>query len=228
MTRSAIDGKLEFPINNMAALMLIDPKRRAACEQPIDARHVCARQDGSFRINIELPVTADDRRIARLAALAIGLTLAEAALPSPIPGVKPGLANIVILLVLLQAGWRAAAWVSGLRVLAGGLLLGTLFAPGFWLAAAGALASLLVLALAQHLPSRHFGPVSLSVLAAFAHVGGQLALASLWLLPSAAILALLPLFAAAALVFGAVNGLIVARLHLPATPLPTAVPGAPQ
>src|SRR3569832_784692 len=67
---------------------------------------------------IDLPVHADDRRIARLAALAIGLTLAEAALPSPVPGVKPGLANIVILLVLLQYGWRAAAWVSGLRVLA--------------------------------------------------------------------------------------------------------------
>lgn len=161
---------------------------------------------------IELPVTADDRRIARLAALAIGLTLAEAALPSPVPGVKPGLANIVVLMVLLQHGWRAAAWVSALRVLAGGLLLGTLFAPGFWLASAGALASLAVLAPARHLPARHFGPVSLSVLAAFGHVGGQLALAGAWLLPSAALFKLLPVFAAAALVFGAVNGVIVARL----------------
>jgi heptaprenyl diphosphate synthase len=137
---------------------------------------------------IELPVTPDDRRIARLAALAIGLTLAEAALPSPLPGVKPGLANIVVLLVLLQYGWRAAAWVSGLRVLAGGLLLGSLFAPGFWLSVAGALVSLSILALARHLPSRHFGPVSLSVLAAFGHIGGQLALAGAWLLPGAAII----------------------------------------
>jgi len=161
---------------------------------------------------IELPVTPDDRRIARLAALAIGLTLVEAAIPSPIPGVKPGLANIVILLVLLQFGWRAAAWVSALRILAGGLLLGSLFAPGFWLSAAGALTSLLVLGLAQHLPQRHFGPVSLSVLAAFGHIGGQLALAGWWLLPGAALLKLLPVFAAAALIFGAVNGVIVARL----------------
>lgn len=160
----------------------------------------------------ELPVTPEDRRIARLAALAIGLTLAEAALPSPVPGVKPGLANIVILLVLLQHGWRAAAWVSALRVVAGGLLLGSLFAPGFWLSAAGALASLLVLGLVRHLPSRHFGPVSLSVLAAFGHIGGQLALAGSWLLPGAAVLKLLPVFAAAALVFGAVNGVVVARL----------------
>jgi heptaprenyl diphosphate synthase len=164
------------------------------------------------RSAIELPVTAEDRRIARLAALAIGLTLAEAALPSPIPGVKPGLANIVVLMVLLQYGWRAAAWVSALRVLAGALLLGSLFAPGFWLSAAGALASLLVLGLARHLPGRHFGPVSLSVLAAFGHIGGQLALAGAWLLPAAALVKLLPVFAAAALVFGAVNGVIVARL----------------
>lgn len=161
---------------------------------------------------IELPVTPEDRRIARLAALAIGLTLAEAALPSPIPGVKPGLANIVVLMVMLQYGWRAAAWVSALRVLAGALLLGSLFAPGFWLSAAGALASLLVLGLARHLPARHFGPVSLSVLAAFGHIGGQLALAGAWLLPAAALVKLLPVFAAAALVFGAVNGVIVARL----------------
>jgi heptaprenyl diphosphate synthase len=161
---------------------------------------------------IDLPVNADDRRIARLAALAIGLTLAEAAIPSPIPGMKPGLANIVVLLVLLQYGWRAAAWVSGLRVLAGALLMGTLFAPGFWLSSAGAIASLLVLAPARHLPSRYFGPVSLSLLAAFGHIGGQLALAGLWLLPGAALIKLLPLFAAAALVFGTLNGIIVARL----------------
>jgi len=161
---------------------------------------------------IELPATADDRRIARLAALAIGLTLAEAAIPSPVPGVKPGLANIVILLVLLQYGWRAAAWVSALRVLAGGLLLGSLFTPGFWLSAAGALVSLAVLALVRHLPSRYFGPISLSVLAAFGHIGGQLALAGSWLLPGAALISLLPVFAAAALIFGAVNGVIVARL----------------
>jgi len=161
---------------------------------------------------IELPVSADDRRIARLAALAIGLTLAEAAIPSPIPGIKPGLANIVILLVLLQHGWRAAAWVSALRVLAGGLLLGSLFTPGFWLSASGALASLTMLAGVRHLPARFFGPVSLSVLAAFGHIGGQLALAGAWLLPGAALIKLLPVFAAAALIFGAVNGVIVARV----------------
>jgi heptaprenyl diphosphate synthase len=125
---------------------------------------------------IELPVTADDYRIARYAAAAIALTVAEAALPSPLPGIKPGLANIIVLVVLVRYGWRDAAWVSLLRVVVGSLVIGQFLAPGFFLALAGALCSLGVLALAQHLPSRLFGPVSVSVLAAFAHIGGQIAL----------------------------------------------------
>ena len=161
---------------------------------------------------IDLPVTADDRRVAMLAAVAIGLSLAETVIPSPVPGVKPGLANIVVLLVLLQYGMRTAIWVSALRVLAGSLLLGSFLTPGFWLSIAGASVSLAVLSIARFLPRRVFGPVSLSVLAAFGHIGGQLALAWLWLLPSASIGYLLPVFAAAALVFGAVNGMIVARV----------------
>lgn len=163
-------------------------------------------------VTIDLPVTAEDRRVAMLAAVAIGLSLAEAVIPSPLPGVKPGLANIVVLIVLLQHGLRTAIWVSALRVLAGSLLLGSFLSPGFWLAVAGASMSLAILSIVRFLPRRVFGPVTLSVLAAFGHIGGQLALAWGWLLPSASIGYLLPVFAGAALLFGAVNGVIVARL----------------
>lgn len=167
----------------------------------------------------ELAVTPDDRRIARYAAAAIALAVAETALPSPLPGIKPGLANIVILVVLVRHGWRDAAWVALLRVIAGSLVVGQFLAPGFFLALAGAVASLAVLALARYLPARLFGPVSASVLAAFAHIGGQLALARAWLVPHDGVWLLLPLFATAALVFGAVNGLVAARL-LAAEPAP--------
>ncbi|AYH42229.1 heptaprenyl diphosphate synthase [Azoarcus sp. DN11] len=140
------------------------------------------------------------------------LTVAEAAIPLPLPGVKPGLANIVTLIVLARWGWRDAVWVALLRVLAGSLLLGQLFAPGFFLSLSGAVASLAVLGLAMHLPRRWFGPVTLSVCAAFAHIGGQLALARLWLVPHDGVFYLVPLFAAAATLFGLVNGLIAAKL----------------
>ena len=68
---------------------------------------------------IKLTVTAEDRRVAWLATAAVGLSLVDAAIPSPLPGVKPGLANIVTLVVLVRYGWREAVWVSALRILAG-------------------------------------------------------------------------------------------------------------
>ncbi len=161
---------------------------------------------------IRLSASVEDLRIARLAALAIVLAVAEAGIPSPVPGIKPGLANIVTLLALERLGWRAAVWVSMLRVLGAGIALGGIFSPGFAMSLSGAACSLVMLALARHLSVRWFGPVTLSVLAAFAHIGGQLLLARLWLIPHNGLVYLLPLFATAALVFGLVNGLVTARL----------------
>ncbi|MEW6676473.1 MAG: Gx transporter family protein [Pseudomonadota bacterium] len=161
---------------------------------------------------IELLASPEDRRVAVLAATAIGLTVAEAAIPLPIPGIKPGLANIVTLLVLYRYGWRTAAWVAGLRIVAGALALGYFLTPAFVLSLAGGVVSLLVLAGAVHLPRRWFGPVGLSVLAAFAHIGSQLLVVDLWLMPGGSLLALMPLFLTAALVTGLANGLITAHL----------------
>ncbi len=146
-----------------------------------------------------------------MAALALGLSVLEAAIPSPLPGVKPGLANIVTLIVWARHGWRIAAWVSLLRVVAGSLLLGSFLAPGFFLSFSGALCSLAALALSQYLPARWFGTVTHSILAAFAHIAGQMVVVYFWLIPHAGILYLLPVFAAAALLFGAVNGLVAAH-----------------
>lgn len=160
----------------------------------------------------ELTVTREDLLVARLAAAAVAIALAEAVLPSPIPGVKPGLANIVTLLVLVRYGWSMAAWVSVLRVVVVSLVLGNFLSPGFVLSLAGALASLLVLGLAVRLPEAWFGPVSHSVLAAGAHVSAQLLVVFVWLIPSPALWHLLPLFLGAALVFGLVNGLVAQRL----------------
>lgn len=161
---------------------------------------------------IELVPDATDRRIARYAAAAIALTVAEAAIPMPLPGVKPGLANIITLLVLARYGWGEAVWVSLLRVVAGSLLLGQFLAPGFFLSLSGSLASLVVLALVCRLPARWFGPVSQSLLASFAHMAGQIGVARLWLVPHDGIFYLVPFFALSALVFGLANGLLAAHI----------------
>lgn len=146
-----------------------------------------------------------------MAAIALGLTVLENAIPSPLPGVKPGLGNIITLIVLSRFGWRAAAWVTLLRVVAGSLLFGNFLAPGFFLGLSGALCSLAALALSMHLPQRLFGSVTHSILAAFAHIAGQMTLVYLWLIPHSGIAYLIPIFATAALVFGTLNGLVAAR-----------------
>jgi heptaprenyl diphosphate synthase len=161
---------------------------------------------------IELRVTAEDRRIAGLAAAAVGLSIAEAAIPLPIPGLKPGLANIVTLLVLVQFGWRMAVWVSLLRIVASALALGTFLTPTFIMSLGGGLASLLALALLMRLPSGWLGPVGLSLLAALAHMSMQLLLVDLWLLPGVSLGGLLPWLLGVAWLTGLLNGIVAARL----------------
>ena len=51
---------------------------------------------------MRLQTTREDRLIAGYAALAIVIHVLEAGFPSPVPGVKPGLANVVTLIVLLR------------------------------------------------------------------------------------------------------------------------------
>jgi heptaprenyl diphosphate synthase len=160
----------------------------------------------------QIQTSEDDHRIAKLAAIAIVLHMVEAFIPSPLPGVKPGIANIVTLFVLYQYGFGTAAWVSILRVFASSLLLGQFLSPTFALSLSGALLSLAVLWLAIRLPKKWFSPISLSIFAAFAHIAGQLIIVRLWLIPNAGVGYLIPIFAAAALFFGLINGLITAKL----------------
>jgi heptaprenyl diphosphate synthase len=160
---------------------------------------------------IKLATTASDHHIARMAAFALGLSVLEAAIPSPLPGVKPGLANIVTLIVLARYGWRTAVWVSLLRVFAGGLIMGNFLSPGFFLGLSGAVFSLGMLGACQYLPSSWFGTLTHSILAAFAHITGQLLVVYFWLIPHTGLAYLLPIFSLAALVFGTTNGLIAAH-----------------
>ncbi|MCI0505422.1 MAG: Gx transporter family protein [Gammaproteobacteria bacterium] len=157
-----------------------------------------------------------DHIIAWLAALAITIHIIESALPTPLPGVKPGLANVVTLVALLSWGWRVAVWISMLRVLVGSLLIGTFLTPTFFLSFSGACCSLFGLALVQtlsrKLPALAAGPVGFGVVSALMHMLGQF-LAAYWLfIPHKALFHLLPVLMTMALIFGMVSGVIAARV----------------
>lgn len=159
-----------------------------------------------------LLIQTEDRQIAHLAALAIGLTVLELGIPLPIAGIKPGLANIITLVVLQRYGWRIACWVALLRILGSGLIMGSFLSPGFFLSLGGGIASLFILRLSMLLPQRWFGQITHSLFAAQAHIVAQLIIVYYWLIPQQSILYLVPIFASTALLFGAVNGWIAEKI----------------
>jgi heptaprenyl diphosphate synthase len=163
-------------------------------------------------VTLHLQTTADDHLVAWLAALATTIHVVESSLPSPVPGIKPGLANIITVVALVQFGWGTAAWVAALRVLVGSLAIGTFLSPTFMMSASGAAASIAVLWLARLLPGRGFGPVGYSLLAALAHMAAQFGAAYSLFIPQPGLLRLLPVLMTAAVVFGVGNGIIAARL----------------
>ena len=149
-----------------------------------------------------------DHRIAALAALAIGLQLIEAAIPSPVPGIKPGLANVITLVALVALGWRAALAVTVLRIFGASLLLGTLLSPGFWLSLTGALTALTVLALLHPFYPRHISALGMAVTAAITHTLGQFMFAWVLIIPHPQLPILLPPLLLAALITGMVTGIL--------------------
>ncbi|MBI5450480.1 MAG: Gx transporter family protein [Gammaproteobacteria bacterium] len=169
-----------------------------------------------------MKTTRDDHRIAWLTGLAILIHMLESTLPSPLPGVKPGLANVITLIVLMMYGWSAACWVTLLRILVGSLLLGTFLSPTFLLSLSGALTMLAAAATTRLAPAA-FGPIGLSVLMAIAHIAGQFAVAYTLFIPHQGLFSLLPLLMTAAVAFGLINGLIsqavLRRLGHPTTAL---------
>ena len=161
---------------------------------------------------IKIKTTLLDHQIAQLSAIAIGLSLIESVLPSPMPGVKPGIANIITLYAIYQFNFKTAMWVSVLRVFATSLILGQFLSPTFMLSLIGSMLSLLTLYFTIKLPSKFFSPLGLSVLSSFAHITGQLFLVRIWLIPHVSIYYLVPIYSVAALLFGLINGWITYRL----------------
>jgi len=167
-------------------------------------------------MNLTLTTTREDHLIAWLTALAVTIHVLESTLPTPLPGIKPGLANIITVVVLVRYGIKTAIWVSLLRVLIGSIVLGTFLSPTFMLSLTGATASVVVLVVLSQLntilPFISFGAVSYAVFAACAHMAGQFFMAYLLFLPHPAMFKMLPLFMTAAVLAGILTGIIAGTL----------------
>ena len=145
-----------------------------------------------------------------LTAGAIVIAILESFIPSiGIPGVKLGLANIVILIILYELGVVEAIIVNLLRVLVVGFVRGTFLSMGFLMSLTGAVFSLGIMIL-FYLLIKKFSIIGVSVIGAIFHVFGQILIAMLFL-GTAYIILYLPVIAISAIVTGVFVG-IVAKL----------------
>ena len=157
-------------------------------------------------------ISERDHQIAKLSAIAVALSLIEFFFPSPIPGVKPGIANIIILYTIFKFDLRMGIWVSIIRVFVTSIILGSFLSPTFFLSLSGALFSLLSLIIFKNLSPKYFSLISFSLIASLAHIVGQFVIVRLWIIPHNGIFYLLPIFILSAFIFGLVNALVTNRL----------------
>ena len=153
--------------------------------------------------------------MAMMLVFALMVSYIERYIPPPIPmlpGIKVGLANIVVLLLLYLWGYRYALSLNILRILLSGLLF-----TGVWgavYALSGAVFSFISMALLKR--SRLFGVVGVSVIGGAAHNLGQLCVAAL-ATATGGLFYYLPVLIVSGVITGVLvgylAGLLIQRIH---------------
>jgi len=153
-------------------------------------------------------------QLASLTSLCLILYLFESQIPRPVPWIKIGLANVVILVALLRYGLKMALLVSFFKSVVGGFLLGSLFTPIFLLSLSGGLISTLVMGGFMLFPEGWFGPVGISIIGAFTHLSVQLVAAYFLFIKKLEIFYLFPYFTILAVIVGSITGLIAHQVNV--------------
>ena len=148
--------------------------------------------------------------LGMLLALAIVLNYVESFIPSiGIPGVKLGLANIIILVCLYKYRAYEAFVVDMLRVFLASLLKGTFLSIAFYMSMAGALLSFFIMFGLKHI--KLLKPLVISVIGAIFHVAGQIIVAII-IMQTSGILLYLPFIMLASIITGILNGIVSEKI----------------
>lgn len=110
-----------------------------------------------------------------LTALALIFSYIETLIPIQFgaPGIKLGLANLIIVIILYRWGWKEAFLLSVVRIILAGFLFGNLF--GIIYSLAGGICSLTVMQLLRI--TDRFGVMGVSMAGGVSHNIGQLIIA---------------------------------------------------
>ncbi|MBI4683293.1 MAG: Gx transporter family protein [Nitrospirae bacterium] len=154
-------------------------------------------------------VSSETIHIALLSAYAVGLHSIESMIPTPVPWLRLGLANIITLTTLYLYGLRAGMIVTLTRIIIRSLLAGTFLGPAFAMSLGGGVASTLVMWGLKAIFGRLLSPVSVSIFGALTHNIAQLFLAYfLFVRQIEAILIVSPFILGAGLLTGIFNGIV--------------------
>ena len=150
----------------------------------------------------------ETRKVARmglLVALAMILSYVESLIPAfvAVPGVKMGLANIVVVFALYTLGPLEALSISLIRVVLSSLLFGSVLSMAYSLS--GAILSLVGMILLKKI--KFFSTMAVSVTGGVLHNMGQIVVACL-VLETDVLLYYLPVLIISGTVTGAVIGII--------------------
>lgn len=163
-------------------------------------------------VSTMLSTTREVTAVALLTAVGVAMFVVESFIPTPLPFLKVGLANISSLVAMMVMGVPQMFMVVIIRVVVGSMLVGSLFTPGFILAIGGGITSATAMALTKRCGKELFSPVGISLIGSLTHVATQFLLV-LWLyVQSSAVFFLLPLLVASGFVGGLVVGWITSRL----------------
>jgi heptaprenyl diphosphate synthase len=143
-------------------------------------------------------------------AIALILSYVESLIPLSIgiPGIKLGLPNAVVVLLLHEKGTiKEAALVNALRIILSGFLFGSLYSILY--ALAGAVCSFIAMLVVRKL--RCFTVIGVSVTGGVFHNIGQIAVAA-FVVESTAVVYYLPFLMIAGTLTGAILGVVVMEL----------------
>lgn len=150
------------------------------------------------------------------AAVAIIFGYVESLFPVfvTVPGIKLGIANLMILLMLYLYTWKEAAVVSVVRILVIGFLFGNLFSIAYSIA--GAAISLCVMVGVKRIPG--FSMAGVSLAGGVSHNIGQL-LVAMAIVENFSLLYYLPALLISGVITGLLIGLVTAQVYPRIRPL---------
>ena len=141
-----------------------------------------------------------------LLAATIVIAILESFIPSFIPGIKLGFANIVILVTLYELGILEAVFINVVRVFIVSLVRGTFLSMGFFMSLTGCFMTLGIMIL-FYLVIKKFSIIGVSVIGALFHVFGQILIAMIYM-GTLYVVYYLPVIALSAVITGVIVGLV--------------------